>query len=146
MSESRQRSLLDLPRDVRSRSMEYALTSSAPLHLVSSLTAAPAGAVRPFSALTAARLSAKRPLLVDPQSETGDGVEYNQINQVKYVRKLLYAETAGHELRFNNLVIASEDGTCKQLLQFGKYIGRMCVIKLIYSRFCNSPASLSKGN
>jgi hypothetical protein len=121
ISDSGQRSLLELPGDVRSRIMQYALTSSAPLHLVSPLKAAPEEAMRPFSALTAARLSAKRPLLVDPQSENGDGVEYNQ---TKYVCKMLYAETAGFELRCNDILISGEDSICKQLLQFGEYIGR----------------------
>jgi hypothetical protein len=120
ISEGTQCTLLTLPGDVRSRIMEYALTSSAPLHLVSPLKTAPKGAVRPFSAVMAARLCAKRPILVDPQSETGDGVEFNQI---KYVCSQLKAETAGHELRFNDIIIAGEDSTCKQLLQFGEHIG-----------------------
>jgi hypothetical protein len=100
--------------------MEYALTSSAPLHLVSPLKSPHKGATRPFSAVMAARLCAKRPILVAPQSETGDGVEFNQI---KFVCSQLKAETAGHELRFNDIIITSEDSTCKQFLQLGEYIG-----------------------
>jgi hypothetical protein len=121
ISEGTQCTFLTLPGDVRSRIMEYALTSSAALHHVSPLETPLKGVVRPFSAVMAARLCAKRPILVDPQSETGDGVEFNQI---KYVCRQAYAETAGHELRFNDIIIAGEDSTCKQLLQFGEYIGR----------------------
>jgi hypothetical protein len=120
ISEGTQCTLLTLPGDVRSRIMEYALTSSAPLHLVSPLKSPPKGAVRPFSAVMAARLCVKRPILVDPQSETGDGVE---LNQIKFVCRQAYAETAGHELRFNDNIIAGEDSTFEQLFQFGEHIG-----------------------
>ncbi|KAF2640341.1 hypothetical protein P280DRAFT_507848 [Massarina eburnea CBS 473.64] len=80
--------LMDLPGEIRNLIYEFALTSPSPLHYR-----------EPISDTT-------KPLIYEPATEYSQAAE---INQIKYVNKRLYAETAGLEVVFNTILFARKE-------------------------------------
>ncbi|KAH7091417.1 hypothetical protein FB567DRAFT_274113 [Paraphoma chrysanthemicola] len=90
--------LLQLPAEVRNEIVEFALTSSGPLHHC-----------QPRTLFSPVRLQASYcHIFVEGKDIIDDQLERPLFNNLKLVCRQLHAETAGLEIRFNSLIFAPQ--------------------------------------
>jgi hypothetical protein len=116
--------LFKLPDEIRNKIYEYALSST---HLFLRM---------PFDdqqAVSADPTRLKRPILQSRQTDSPD-VEYNQL---KFVCRQAYAETAGLELKYNGLIVCDRSRDDEAVgLQFVKFLENIGAAKHSWLHGC----------
>jgi hypothetical protein len=124
---------LDMPAEIRNRIYHYAMTSTTsvlelrmpPTQKTTQLNVTARQYQPTTSALLQAKRGISRPILM---SGSGDGLDV-EFNQLKFVNKQLYQETAGIEIQSNDIVVTHQ-WTHEELvgLQLVKFINHLSLL------------------